>query len=290
MILIADSGATKADWCVLGPGGEVMRFRTAGVNVSVMSECAVREVLSDAAGQVADAMMAGRLSGSHVSKVHFFSAGLVDEDAGNVLKRILEGIFCKAAVDVDTDLMAAAKALWGDMSGIVAILGTGSNSCLYDGVRIVKNIRPGGFVLGDEGGGAALGKMLLADFVKGLLPEDIMAKLHGMGLDYATVVKNVYRGTNPSAYLASFAPFVFENIGCPYMAGIVEDNFRAFVRRSLTRYGEDVCGTLEVGVIGSVGCAGKEILKRVASREGLVVGRCLGSPIEGLAKYYGEMF
>lgn len=317
MVLIADSGATKTDWCVVGRGGVVVRFRTPGINVSVMSGEEIHEVVEMAAVRIGKSI-------EEIVEVHFYGAGIVGGEFAGILTGTLESAFPEAAVEVDTDLMAAAKALWGDHPGVVAILGTGSNSCRYDGSRIVENVRPGGFILGDEGGGAALGKMLLADFVKGLLPEDIMAKLRlEKALDYTAIVKNVYRSANPAAYLASFAPFVFENIDNPYLAGMVEGNFRRFVRRSLSVYratanaarisGHGVVGgipenragggaviscacagegimecaePLKVGIVGSLGCAGKDILFKVAQEHHVEIERMLQSPMDGLIEYY----
>lgn len=309
MVLIADSGATKTDWCVIGYGGSSWRFRTGGINAAVMPEADMRKVVETAALKIAEVMLQqnqghadsiNEAAVASISELHFYGAGLLAGASWNRLSEIFAEIFCRADVFIDTDLMAAARALWGRTPGVVAILGTGSNSCLYDGERIVKNVRPGGFVLGDEGGGASLGRMLLADFVKGLVPAELSAGLQESGLDYQTIVKNVYASVNPAAYLASFAPFVFENIGHPYMRRMVEENFRAFVRRSLCQYrcSETVASgsadamahgsgeELKVGVVGSLGCAGKDVLMEVAAEEGIVVDRFLQSPMDGLIEYY----
>lgn len=299
MVLIADSGATKTDWCVIGYGGSKWRFRTAGINAALMPEADVRKVVESAVLKIAEVVFLrngepayanAAMAAEAISEVHFYGAGLLGGESGKRLPEILAGIFSRADVFAGTDLMAAARALWGRAPGVVAILGTGSNSCLYDGDRIVKNVRPGGFVLGDEGGGAALGKMLLADFVKGLVPAELSAGLQEAGLDYQTIVKNVYGAVNPAAYLASFAPFVFGNIGHPYMRHMVEENFSAFVRRSLLQYRPDGCGPMEVGVVGSIGWAGMEILENVAKRDAIVIRKCLKSPMDGLADYHAGLW
>lgn len=207
-------------------------------------------------------------------------------------------------VFLDTDLKGASVALFGDRPGIVAILGTGSNSCLYDGHDIIMNVRPGGFILGDEGSGAALGKTLLADFIKGLLPADISSSLEdSFGLTYSEIVRNVYGGGTPSAYLASFVPFIIGNMNNDHIRKMVEDNFRAFAERSLMPYaagyraiartmpsgcGYSEEGKIPVAVAGSVGTSFSGILGNVLSGYGFSVSEFIQSPVDGLIRYYSN--
>ena len=172
---------------------------------------------------------------------------------------------------------------------VVAIMGTGSNSCLYDNGSIVRNIRPGGYILGDEGGGASFGKAFLADFVKGLLPPEIEEELVAeTGLDYAKVVRKVYKEPAASAFMASFAPFIMKRIEHPYMYRLVYECLESFVVRALSRYSsDDEPFALKVGVVGSLGCGCREILVKIGREHGLEFVKFLKSPIDELVKYHG---
>ena len=167
------------------------------------------------------------------------------------------------------------------------ILGTGSNSCEYDGKQIVKNVRSGGFILGDEGGGASLGRQFVSDFLKGIVPEPVASEFAAKyDMEYFHVVKNVYRGPSPASYLGSFAPFIMEHYdSCLYVKCLVDNNFRALFERCLLQY--DIEGK-PVGVVGGFGFAYKEILLRVAQEYGMGISDIVSSPIEGLVKYYIE--
>jgi len=169
-------------------------------------------------------------------------------------------------------------------------MGTGSNSCLYSEGKIVRNIRPGGYVLGDEGSGVALGRTFLSDFVKGLLPQEIELEfVRETGLDYAQVVRKVYKEPAASAFMASLAPFVMAHISDPYVYKMVEECLESFVKRALARYSEtcDDAGARKVGVIGSFGCACEGMLREIGGRYGLEFVRFLKSPIDELVKYHG---
>ena len=165
-------------------------------------------------------------------------------------------------------------------------MGTGSNSCLYRDGEITVNIRPGGYVLGDEGSGMALGKSLLADFIKGMLPQHIESELVSVyGLDYAEIVRKVYREPAPSAFMASFAPFVMERLDDPYMKMLAEECVASFIRRSLSRYAQ--ADGLPVGVVGSFGCACEEMLRKAGAAYGLHFEKFIKSPVDELVKYHG---
>lgn len=277
MIIVVDSGATKTAWRSVDADGCVRQAQTAGMNPSCLDEEGCRVL-------VREAVPALNPKGEGVDAVYFYGAGLVSEDAATPVRAALE-MWCPfAQVHFHSDLLGAARALFGDGSGIAAIMGTGSNSCLYEDGNIVSNIRPGGFILGDEGSGAAIGKALLSDFVKGMLPSDIEKEFSAQtGLDYPTIVRKVYREPAASAFLASFAPFVIERIDHPYLYKLVSDCMDEFVRRSLSRYGTGI----GVGVVGSLGCACEEILRETGRRYGLEFVKFIKSPIEELVRYHG---
>jgi glucosamine kinase len=283
MIIIIESGATKADWCAVPSKGENVKFRTAGINVASMSEEVIRGIVSEAVVKV------GKVE--TVSQIHFYAAGMITEGEGvpggaEGLDRILKEAYPLAQIHYASDMLDAARAVCGHSAGIAAILGTGSNSCLYDGKNIVRNVHTGGFILGDEGGGAALGKLFLADLVKDLVPEAV-AKDFASKYDasYLSIVQNVYRSGSPSSYLGSFAPYITSWYGKDeYMTELVERNFRDFIDRSLLQYKEDV----PVGVVGGFGYANREILRKVGETCGIRFGTMIAAPIDGLVKYHTE--
>lgn len=277
MIIITDSGATKTAWRSIDSAGCVRATQTPGMNPSCLDDEGCRAIVREAVPVL-------NPKGEGVDAVYFYGAGLVSEEAAAPIRSALE-MWCPFAdVRFHSDLLGAARALFGDGNGIAAIMGTGSNSCLYENGEIVSNIRPGGFILGDEGSGAALGKALLSDFVKGMLPPDIEEEFSAeFGLDYPTVVRKVYREPAASAFLASFAPFIMQRTDRAYMHDLVSECMDLFVRRSLARYGKDV----PVGVVGSLGCACEDMLRETGRRYGLEFVKFIKSPIEELVKYHG---
>lgn len=279
MRLIIESGATKSDWRVVSDAGqEVARYAAAGTNVSTMQMKAVETIIGDVCKQIAE-------QGIAIESVNMYTAGVVTERVREVLTQAFRATFVEAEVEVMDDLTAAARAACGRDAGIVAILGTGSNSCQYDGEKIVKRVYSGGFILGDEGSAATLGKLFIADWLKGLVPKpvaDDFAARYGYG--YAQIVENVYHSAgSPSAFLGGLAPFIFEHYDNSYIRGLVDDNLRAFVRRSLKQYDVD---KYPVGVVGGFGNALKEVLSEIAEQEGITISRFISSPIDELIKYH----
>lgn len=283
MILIADSGATKTDWRLIMDDGTVRSAISTGLNPSVIGNGHVNDVI----GSVIPGL---NPQGKMVNEIHFYGAGLVDEAASSPLAAAF-ALWCPfARLEFHSDMLAAARALFGDGSGIVAILGTGSNSCLYENGEIKLNIRPGGFILGDEGSGAALGKAFISDFIKGLVPELLEAEFVARyDLDYAKVVRKVYKEPAPSAYLASFAPFLLEYQTEPYVMALIQENVDAFLKRSLLRYLESYEREgVTAGVVGSFGCACEHFLRKAGGRYGLEFTEFLKSPIDRLVEYHSR--
>lgn len=279
MILIAESGATKTDWRLITDDGQVRSASCRGLNPSTLDADGIRETVGSVIPEI-------NREGRTIREIHFYGAGLVNDAAAAPLAEALE-LWCPFSdMHFYSDMLAAARALFGNGSGIVAIMGTGSNSCLYRDGEITVNIRPGGYVLGDEGSGMALGKSLLADFIKGMLPQHIESELiAGYGLDYAEIVRKVYREPAPSAFMASFAPFVMERLDDPYMKMLAEECVASFVRRSLSRYAQ--ADGLPVGVVGSFGCACEDMLRKAGAPYGLHFEKFIKSPVDELVKYHG---
>ena len=279
MRLIIESGATKSDWRLLSAVGEQQeQILAKGTNVSTMPMSAIGEIIRGVCEQLRDRSY-------HISEVYMYTAGVVTEAIAEELSFLFRTLLSCTKVEICDDLTGAARAACGHKAGIAAILGTGSNSCQYDGEKIVKRVYSSGFILGDEGSAATLGKLFLADFLKGLVPEDVAADFRSRyPSDYATIIANVYRSAgSPSAYLGALAPFIVEHYGNPYITSLVDNNFRAFITRSLRQYEID---KYPVGVVGGFGNALKEIFSRVAEQEGVSVERFISNPIEELIKYH----
>lgn len=244
-------------------------------------------------GIVAEAMAEFKAKGldSKVSEVHFYAAGLIVPEGEKVppqakgLDHVLRSLFPEAEMEYASDLLDAARAVCGHKPGVAAIMGTGSNSCLFDGTNVVKNVRSAGFILGDEGGGARLGRLFMADFLKGLVPEPVAGEFaRDFKVDYMTVVQNVYRGEAPSKYLGSFAPWILQRYDtCEYVRGLVEQNFRDFIERALMQYDID---RYPVGVVGGFGYANRNIIRKVAEPYGIRFSTIIPAPIEGLVEYH----
>lgn len=284
MIIVVDSGATKTEWCSLAEDGQVIRVQTSGLSPTCLDEEHLQTIIRNAVPVI-------NPEGLNVSEVHFYGAGLVSDESSAALESCLS-MWCPfARIYFYSDILAAARAVFGDGSGVVAIMGTGSNSCLYQDGSIVRNIRPGGYVLGDEGSGVALGKAFLADFVKGLLPEHIETEfVREYGLDYPAIVRKVYKEPGASAFMASMAPFVLSRYDDLYMKNLVDDCLESFIRRVLVRYSaesDQSAGTRTVGVIGSFGCACRNILCEIGRRYGLEFIGFMKAPMDGLIRYHG---
>lgn len=282
MIITAESGASKTDWIIDGTP-----FRTKGINCSVMSEREIASVVSAIAGHVRSSMESDR-AGNGVS-LWFYGAGLVSDGQVRKMTEVLQEFFPGAAVHCASDLLAAARALWGDEPGIVAILGTGSNSCSYNGKYITANVLPGGYILGDEGGGVSLGRKFISDYIKELVPDDLAEEFRSAyRLKYPDIVDSVYKGQNPAGFLASFAPFIIEAAGrSAYAETLVRENLRSFVTRSLLSYRQDGAA-MRVGVAGSVGYVCRSFLEELGTEYGMDFCRFIQSPITALADYHSR--
>ena len=182
-----------------------------------------------------------------------------------------------------SDLLGAARALFGHRQGVAAILGTGSNSCLYDGNTIVSCFRSGGYIIGDEGGSTAIGRDFLADFIKGLVPERLSNEFAAQfKADYSSIVAGVYKSERPAAYIGSFTPWICERYGREdYITELIEGQIRLFFRRALSRY-----GVAEAGVVGGFAQAMQEPIRKIAAEFGMSICQIIGSPMDNLIQFH----
>lgn len=281
MIIVVDGGATKSDWRLVNPDQTLVKqLILGGTNVSAMSLDAIREVIAKAAEEF-------KVYQKEISGIYFYTAGVITEEIDSELRKALSAISRDAEIDCQTDLIGAARAACGHEPGISAILGTGSNSCFFDGKEITKRVYSAGFILGDEGSGAALGKLFIADFLKGFVPKPIAEEFAlKFPSDYPTIVQNVYHSSSsPSGYLGSFAPFILSHYNNPYIRQLVNDNFRSFINRSLRQY--DIA-KYPVGIVGGFGYANRDIFSALAAEAGIRISRFIKEPIEGLIIYHTE--
>lgn len=273
--LICEAGATKADWRLIEDGRQTVQACTGGTNVSTMEMDAVAAVIREAAAALAS---------GPVDAVHFYTAGVITDSIRSGLEDVLRGSFGAGEIEIQTDLVASARAACGHEPGIAAILGTGSNSCQYDGERIVRQVRTGGFILGDEGSASALGRLFIADYIKGLVPDGIASDYaRRFPSDYAEIVGMVYHNpASPSAWLGSLCPFIVSYYGHPYIKGLVDGNFRAFVQRCLSQYDLEY----PVGIIGGFANALQHIIRPIFEEAGVRIRAFIPSPVEELVKYH----
>lgn len=284
MILIADSGSTKVHWCLMAANGHTAEFITDGINPLFQTSDAMRNsICNQLLPQMASMLWAGT-----VSHVFFYGAGCTPEKSPFVEKAI-ESVFKKAKVFVASDMLGATRGLLGHEKGVACILGTGSNSCLYDGEQIIKNVPSLGFILGDEGSAATLGKRLVSDLLKNQLGDDLKERfLSQYAINQADVIEHVYRQPFPNRWLANLARFCAENINDPRIHDLVYDHFAQFVKRNISQYytSEEQKQSMPVGFVGSIAFYYRPVLEQVMSDYGFRVGQILQDPIPGLVEYH----
>lgn len=306
MKLIADAGSTKVEWILFGANiivddhshiteseyesnvapikdsSVVKKFKTAGINPITMTAEEIRDIIYN---NVYDEL---HHHAELIVDVHYFGAGCRGGKFNNMISDALKEILPNASIEVDSDMVGAAKALFGNNCGIACILGTGSNSCLFDGIKIVDQIPSLGFILGDEGSGSYLGKQLLGSIMKRQLPEEIIEKFEAKyHLTVDDIILKVYKGNAPNKFLASFVPFIIENIANLAIRKMVRDSFSVFFVRNILPYRD--AEKLPIGFIGSVAYYLKDILCESASANNLSISKILASPTEGLIEHYSSL-
>ena len=277
MIAIADSGSSKIDWAVMDGRRIAARFTTIGVNPAVMPAEVLRRALSEARPHFEAA--------GTVRKLWFYGAGCLPELEESTAALLCHTLPMVKEAEVASDLLGAARGLLGCEPGIACILGTGSNSCLYNGSVIADNVSPLGFILGDEASGAALGKRFVADLFKRRLPDRVCRDFsERYGLDRAEVIRRVYRQAAPNRFLASFAPFIKEHIGVAEVRQPVVEAMRSFISRNVSNYAG--FGHLPLRFCGSIAVNFADCLREAAAAEGCAIDRIEQSPLDGLLHYH----
>ena len=275
MILIADGGSTKTEWCVAEDRKEMLRIKTKGMNPYFQSEDEISEEVR--------MVILPHLKNKTLDALHFYGAGCTPEKVP-MMKQALAKHLDVATIEVNSDILAAAHGLCGKNPGIVCILGTGSNSCFYDGEKIVSNVSPLGFILGDEGSGAVLGKLLVGDLLKNQLPPELKEKfLKQFELTQGIITERVYRQPFPNRFLAGLSPFLAQNIEHPEIRALVTYAFKAFLNRNVKQYDYK---NNKVHFVGSVAHHYRDVLKEALADCEMQLGNIVQAPIEGLVLYH----
>lgn len=278
IILIADSGSTKTDWVLCNGSIIVKRVKTQGLNPTIQSSDEILAVLK--------AELADNIDTTAPQKIFFYGAGCAYDTANNRMKLALEAVFTTKEIEIYSDLLASARALCGHEEGIACILGTGSNSCLYDGKNIIDNTPSMGYILGDEGSGAHLGRQLVSDCVKKQLPKAIREKfMQEYNLDVATILERVYHTPLPNRWLASLTPFIQENKKNAEVHTMLKHCFTQFFQRNVMVYRRS---WLPIHISGGIGMNFSEEIRETAESLGLSVGNIVESPMEGLIKFHSN--
>jgi len=276
MILIADSGSTKTSWCVINSDKNESYIETIGLNPCLQSEEIIfNELEQNLCPQIK----------SEIEQIFYYGTGVTAEKQ-SVMIAILKKLFPTAkTVEAYSDLLGSARSVCGTKAGIACILGTGSNSCLFDGNNIVDAVNCGGYILGDEGSGAVLGRNLLNAFMK----RDLSQKIHddlvkNHNLSYGYIVEKVYKTPMPNAWMANFTKYLNENQSEPCINKIIVESLEAFFAKNVEKYAD--YKNHQVHFIGSIAYHFKPILEEIAQRRGITIGNIIQAPITELAKHH----
>lgn len=281
MILIADGGSTKADWIALDSNKEeVFRVRTKGLNPAVVPEEVLRERIINTYQLYHNK--------EDVEEIYFYGAGCGTEEATSILKKIFQSIFVNAEVVVEEDLLAAVYAATGGDPAIVAILGTGSNSCYFDGKEVHTNSVSLGYILMDEASGNYFGKRIIRDYFFDRMPKHMMKKLEqDYNLEADFIKYNLYRQPNPNTYLATFAKFMFEYKDEKYIKELMKSGYEAFFQCRILPYKKGP--ETPIYFIGSIAHYFSDLLDEVAANHGLKISGIIQRPIDNLLEYHKNL-
>ena len=274
--LIADSGSTKTEWCLLN-GKSAKTFYTQGLSPYFLSAEQIEYIINEE--------LKFKLKKTEPEEIFFYGTGCSNADNVKLVKKAIQKVFTNATVSVDHDLMGAAKALCGHEKGVACILGTGSNSCYYNGKKIMKNSPGLGYVLGDEGSGAYLGRKVIQYFLYNTFDADLMDRFMAKyNTSSDEILTAVYKQPLPNRYLASYAVFLAENRGHYMIENIIEDGFNDFFFNHIYKYRES--WTMPIHFTGSVAYGFKDVLKDMCSSYELQLGKVIKKPMDGLVKFH----
>lgn len=276
MIIVADSGGSKIDWRLLRKDGTIAQAQSPGFNPYYQPIEHLKDILKDSLLPVAN---------EPVTKIFFYGTGVSSEKNQRIIQEAFLTHFKDAQIEVGWDLLAAARALCGREPGIACILGTGSNSCLYNGEKIIGNVANLGWILADEGSGTSLGKKLIFDRFRKKMPAKLEEQFNArFPWSREEVLEKVYQQEKPGAFLASFAKFIFQHLKEPYCYQLVYDSFSEFYENNVMKY--ENYQSLKVHFTGSIAFYFSDVLRQVANDKGITVKNILEGPIAGLTLFH----
>ena len=281
MIIIADGGSTKTNWCLVTDEGKKVLFNTEGYNPYFSSTEYITLSLKD--------QLPTDLDIDKITEVNYYGAGCSVPERQKIVEDAMKVVFKNAKVNIGHDLLAAARAVLGVNEGFAAILGTGTNTCIYDGKNITHNIDSLAYILGDEGSGCYIGKKLLGDYVRGYMPEAVRQNFWDtFKLTPDDIIENVYTKPLANRFCASFSKFVYDNtVNIEYSHNLVKSAFNDFFKNLVTHYPNYQKYTFNC--IGSVGYSFRNVLEEVVVENGMVMGNIIRSPIDNLVNYHMEL-
>jgi glucosamine kinase len=283
MILIADSGSTKTTWVLLNKNDKQIEANTQGFNPYFQTSRIIEDALrNELSSEILLCANEKNLT------IYYYGAGCSSVDKVKIVKHALQNVFINASISVDHDLLASARSLCGNSAGIACILGTGSNSCYYDGKEIKENIPSVGYFFGDYGSGGHIGKTLIQSYFDDKLPADLkktFSSMHDFDREY--ILDNIYQKPMPNRFLASYGKITAEFIEHPFVRDLVKNCFRDFLIYQVEKYSTHK--TLPINFVGSVAFNNKDLLVEVLSERGLKTGTILKSPMSGLLKFHSEI-
>lgn len=282
MIIIADGGSTKTNWCLVTDEQKKVYFNTEGYNPYFSSKDYIINSLKE--------NLPTDLQIDKITEVNYYGAGCSVDDKKKIVQDAMQAVFVNAKVNIGHDLLAAARAVLGTNEGFAAILGTGTNTCIYDGKNITHNIDSLAYILGDEGSGCYIGKKLLGDYVRGYMPEAVRELFwETYKLTPDQIIDNVYTKPLANRFCAGFSKFVYDNtVNIEYSRNLVKSSFEDFFRNLVTHYPNYQKYTFNC--IGSVGYNFRNVLEEVAVENGMKMGNIIRSPIDNLVKYHIEQY
>lgn len=276
MIIIADSGGSKIDWRLLYNDGAIGQANGPGFNPYY-------QPVEDLTNTIRDTIVP--LAKERVEKIFFYGAGVSSEKNQVTVQTAFQEFFPEAEIEIGWDLLAAARALCGHEPGIACIMGTGSNSCLYDGEKIVHNVANLGWILADEGSGAYIGKRLIFDYLRENMPKTLADQFRKRyPFHREEILERVYQHEKPSAFLASFSRFIFQHLKDPYCYKLIYSSFSEFYENNVMKY--ENYQSYKVHFTGSIAFYFSDVLRQVANDKGITVRNILEGPIAGLTLYH----
>jgi N-acetylglucosamine kinase-like BadF-type ATPase len=278
-LLLAESGSTKTDWCLLRPGSRLVKFKTAGINPYLQTPEAISRMLSNE--------MAWKKDRHTADAITFYGAGAGSAENQKLVQDALQQFFGIKKVGVQSDMMAAAHALCGNKKGVVCILGTGSNSCYYDGKKIAEQQSSLGYVAGDEGSGNYMGKRVLQYYAYKTFDSELMASFEMLfGNDLSRMLHHIYREPFPNRYLAGFVQLLCDNRGHFMVENIIEDCLNDFFHHHILKYRQS--WKQPIHFTGSIAWGFRDVISDLCHQYELEQGRIVQSPMDGLIQYYKQ--